>query len=36
VHVQADRLDRDYLERNSGLIGADDLLRRALGASSTV
>lgn len=31
VHAQGDRLDRDYLERTAGLIGADDLLRRALG-----
>ncbi len=31
VRVQGDRLDREYLERTAGLIGADDLLRRALG-----
>ena len=31
VHVQGERLDRDYLERTAGLIGVDDLLRRALG-----
>ena len=31
VHVQGARLDRDYLQRTAGLIGVDDLLRRALG-----
>ena len=31
VHVQGNRLDRDYLERSAHLIGVDDLLRRALG-----
>lgn len=31
VHVQGNRLDRDYLERTAPLIGVDDLLRRALG-----
>jgi hypothetical protein len=34
VKVQGDRLDRDYLERTAVLIGASDLLRRALGERS--
>ena len=31
VHVQGDRLDRDYLERTAILIGVEDLLPRAFG-----
>ena len=30
VHVQGDRMDRDYLERTAVLIDVADLLRRAL------
>jgi hypothetical protein len=31
VHVQGDRLDREYLERTAVLISVEDLLRRAFG-----
>ncbi len=33
VHVQGDRMDRDYLERTAVLIAVDDLLRRAFDES---